>query len=205
MHPALARRIGRRALEILAGERFVGYDHVEALLELAAQARGSVSLPGQEAERQGDTLTLSRERAEPFANSFLVSLSIPGEVFLEPQGWAVSAHGGLAQVGVAGRPLHSRLGVAVLTSALTLPLAVRSRKRGDRFSPLGMGGQEKKLQDFLVDRKIPRRRRDLLPLVVDSTDRIVWVVGESVAEDFRVTEPSQGVIFLQARRLGGQG
>jgi tRNA(Ile)-lysidine synthase len=68
-----------------------------------------------------------------------------------------------------------------------------------------MGGQGKKLQDFLVDRKVPRERRDALPLVVDSADRIVWVVGESMAEEFRVTTPSQGVIFLKARRLGGQG
>ena len=63
-----------------------------------------------------------------------------------------------------------------------------SRRPGDRFRPLGMG-RAKKLQDFLVDRKIPREIRDSLPLVVDRDDRIVWVVGESVAEDFRVTEP----------------
>jgi TilS substrate C-terminal domain len=56
-----------------------------------------------------------------------------------------------------------------------------------------------------VDRKIAREMRDLLPLVVDSSDTILWVVGESVSEDFRVTEPSQGVIFLKARRLGGLG
>ena len=88
---------------------------------------------------------------------------------------------------------------------LTLPLAVRSRQPGDRVRPLGMGGRQKKLQDVLVDRKIAREQRDALPLVVDGTDRIVWIVGEAVAEDFRVTEPSRGVIFLKARRLGGQG
>ena len=44
-----------------------------------------------------------------------------------------------------------------------------------------------------------------LPLVVDGDDRIVWVVGQSVAEDFRVTAPKHGVILLKARRLGGVG
>jgi len=68
-----------------------------------------------------------------------------------------------------------------------------------------MGGKRKKLQDLFVDRKIPREFRDSVPLVVDDDDRIVWVVGEGVAEDFRVTAPSQGVIFLKARRLGGLG
>ena len=47
--------------------------------------------------------------------------------------------------------------------------------------------------------------RDGLPLVVDRDDRIVWVVGQSVAEDFRVTAPEKGVILLKARRLGGVG
>jgi len=109
---------------------------------------------------------------------------------------------------------HSRLSVpgegsrfeqAVAADGLTLPLAVRSRRPGDRLRPLGMGGREKKLQDLLVDRKVARNERDSLPLVVDSADKIVWVVGESVSEDFRITGASQAVIFLKARRLGGQG
>jgi tRNA(Ile)-lysidine synthase len=95
---------------------------------------------------------------------------------------------------------------AVLDAERVSPvLTVRSRRPGDRFKPLGMGGREKKLQDVLVDRKIERERRDSLPLVVDEIDRILWVVGEAVSEDFRVTEPSRAVIFLKARRLGGQG
>ena len=90
--------------------------------------------------------------------------------------------------------------VGVAAGALALPLAVRNRRPGDRFQPLGAPGG-RKLQDFLVDRKVPRDDRDLLPLVVDQRDRIVWVVGQSVAEDFRVTDPSQGVLLLKVRRF----
>ena len=43
-------------------------------------------------------------------------------------------------------------------------LTVRSRKEGDRFQPLGMD-DSKKLQDFMVDSKIPRVWRDRIPLV----------------------------------------
>ena len=90
--------------------------------------------------------------------------------------------------------------VGVAAGALALPLAVRSRRPGDRFRPLGAPGG-RKLQDFLVDRKVPRDDRDSLPLVVDQRDRIVWVVGQAVAEDFRVTDPSQGVLLLKVRRF----
>ena len=221
LHPALAVRVARIALETVAPGRFVGFDHVERLLALARDPRGegALSLPGQHAVRRGETLVLDSKRvdAQPFSNSFRVSLSIPGEVVLAPQGWAVSAARcartvaravGDTQPGQSPRTLKvecPRLEQTVAADGLTLPLAVRSRRPGDRLSPLGMGGRRKKVQDVLVDRKVPREGRDSLPLVVDSADKIVWVVGESVAEDFRVTEASQAVILLKARRLGGQG
>lgn len=201
---ALAMRVARLALQHLAPDRFAGFDHIDRLLTLADGE--SVSLPGQHAESRGGRIRLSRAPFRPFSNSFRVSLSIPGEVVLAEQGWAVSAHLG-ATPGVGGRqPGGDDEPEAWADPArLTFPLAVRSRRPGDRVRPLGMGGRAKKLQDVLVDRKVTREDRDALPLVVDGTDRIVWVVGEAVAEDFRVTEPSRGVIFLKARRLGGQG
>ena len=82
------------------------------------------------------------------------------------------------------------------------PLAVRNRRPGDRFRPLGLDGQ-KKLQDFFVDRKIARDTRDGVPLVVDDTDRIVWVAGHGIDEAFRVTDPAQAVIILKLKALGG--
>jgi tRNA(Ile)-lysidine synthase len=225
LHPALAVRVVRMVLEQVAPGRFVGFDHVERLLELARDSRGhgALSLPGQHAERRGETLVLGRrpDPPEPFSNSFRVSLSIPGEVVLTPQGWAISATAGDTQPGQSpgtpnrdsprGHPSGTlkvecpQLEQVVAADGLALPLAVRSRQPGDRVRPLGMGGREKKLQDVLVDRKVAREERDSLPLVVDSADKIVWVVGEPVTEDFRVTEASQAVIFLKARRLGGQG
>ena len=54
-------------------------------------------------------------------------------------------------------------------------ILVRTRRDGDRFQPLGMINT-KKLQDFMVDSKIPRACRDRVPLVVSSKG-IAWVVG----------------------------
>ena len=201
LHPALGMRVGRLALAMLAGGRFVGFEHVERLLELAAlEPSGAVSLPGQHAERRADRVVLSSADIAPFSNSFQVPLSIPGEVILEREGWVISG----ARDGVFTGECPP-LAAQVSAGAIRQPLCVRSRRPGDWVRPLGMGGRAKKVQDVLVDRKVPRESRDSLPLVVDSADRIVWIVGQTVSEDFRVTEPSQGVIFLKARRLGGQG
>ena len=208
LHPALATRVARNALSMLASRRFIGFDHVDRLLRFADALEGeAVDLPGQRAVRRGAMIVLgppaSRQRDLGHENSFRFPLSIPGEVTLDNQGWKVSAER-VESLGPAGTGPARAAEVVVAADPLTLPLAIRSRRRGDRFRPLGLR-HRKTLQDFLVDRKIPREIRDSLPLVVDAQDRIVWVVGESVAEDFRVTEPSRGVIFLKARRLGGLG
>jgi tRNA(Ile)-lysidine synthase len=202
LHPALASRVARIALARLGSGRYIGYDHVEGLLALAGQPEASaVSLPGQQARRLADRLVLSRNGPRGFANSFRVPLSIPGEVLLEAQGWAVSAELGSSLAGLRS----SGLEVALRAEDVSLPLTVRSRCPGDRLRPAGMRGRRKKLQDLFVDRKIARHERDAVPLVVDREDRILWVVGHAVAEDFRVTEPLQGVLLLKARRLGGLG
>ena len=204
LSPGVASRVVREALAAQAAGRFLGFQHIDNVLELAAAnvADGvSVSLPGQVATRRGGRIVLGPEPPAPFSNFFRFPLSIPGEVVLP--GWAVSAQR-IDGAGL-GRPAARGPEVVVAAGPLQSPLSVRSRRRGDRFRPLGMGGRGRKLQDFLVDRKVSRLERDSLPLVVDGDDRIVWVVGQSVAEDFRVTAPEQGVILLKARRLGGVG
>jgi tRNA(Ile)-lysidine synthase len=204
LHPALAGRVARIALAILAPDRHVGFDHVERLLALAGGTGPSAaSLPGQQARRAGELVTLQRPQPAAFANFFCVPLSVPGEVVLA-QGWAVSS--ALASVGTA-RPDEppGALTASVPLAGVSLPLRVRSRRRGDGLRPAGMQGRRKKLQDLFVDRKVPRELRDTVPLVVDSDDRILWVVGQAVAEEIRSTTASEGVLFLKARRLGGLG
>lgn len=101
----------------------------------------------------------------------------------------------------ASRAVLSNGSVALVRGDVS-GLAVRNRRPGDRFSPIGLGGR-KKLQDFFVDRKIARQDRDAVPLVVDETDRIVWVAGYALDEAFRVTDPAQPVVILRIKRFGG--
>ncbi|HET6261701.1 MAG TPA: tRNA lysidine(34) synthetase TilS, partial [Chloroflexia bacterium] len=55
---------------------------------------------------------------------------------------------------------------------------VRTRAPGDTIQPLGLRGR-KKLQDVLVDAKIPREMRDHLPVVALSGPggEVLWVPG----------------------------
>jgi tRNA(Ile)-lysidine synthetase-like protein len=81
------------------------------------------------------------------------------------------------------------------------PLVVRGRKDGDRIQPLGMEG-EKKIQDLLVDKKVPREERDTIPMVCDSTG-VVWVVGHTIAHRARVVPTTTQIIrFTSMARTG---
>lgn len=202
LDPALSRRIVRDTLSSVAPGRFHGLDHVEAVLDLD---RGSLDLPGVLVTLEGEFLSVaarlgrSPERAAKRAESnvFRYSLSIPGEACVPEAGLAISAEI------VIGRPLSSDTKdvVAVQASRAGGALSVRNRRLGDRLRPRGLGGS-KKLQDYFVDRKVPRAERDRIPLVVDPNDRIIWVVGHGVAEDYRVTAPEEAVLLLKVRHLG---
>jgi len=65
------------------------------------------------------------------------------------------------------------------------PLSVRAWQAGDRFSPYGMKGKNKKLQDFFTDRKVARHEREKVPLLV-APEGILWVVGMRQDERFVV-------------------
>lgn len=74
-------------------------------------------------------------------------------------------------------------------------LSIRSRRPGDRFQPLGMS-QSKKLQDFMVDAKIPRRWRERVPLIA-SPRGILWVAGWRIAHWARVQATTTKVLEIE--------
>lgn len=69
--------------------------------------------------------------------------------------------------------------------ALGTTLSLRTRRDGDTFVPLGMSSP-RKLQDFFVDRHVPRPDRDAVPLVL-SQGEIAWIVGHMPSARFAVT------------------
>ena len=76
---------------------------------------------------------------------------------------------------------------------------IRSRRPGDRFMPLGMS-DNKKLQDFFVDQKVPRMERDSVPLLV-AGDEIAWVIGHRVAEVFKVSGKTSRAVRIEIKPI----
>jgi len=211
---ALQRALLWRAMRDLASPRGVTYGHVDAVrrLMLSDTNGGSMDAPGLSVERIGGSVVLRGRRADavgrPAAappNLFRYPLSIPGEVALPDAGCiaaAPCAGPGAGPYATACTGSDGRHAALVRRDLVHGSLAVRNRRPGDRFRPVGLNGR-KKLQDYFVDRKVARRDRDAVPLVVDENDRIVWVVGHGIDEAFRVTDGSQAVLLLTFKAVGG--
>jgi len=141
---------------------------------------GVLSLPGNR------VLTLSYgclgcEEAESSRKGILPlearELTVPGSLTLPGAGIRVTA---VPCRWEGGEDFPSGKVALISRKAAPGSLLVRKRLSGDRFTPLGMT-RGKKLKDFLLDRKVPRKDRDRVPIVLNSEGEILWVGGIEIS------------------------
>jgi tRNA(Ile)-lysidine synthase len=195
---AMQRQIFRRAVKQLRGNlKDVEANHIEAMMDFLSKPAGKkLCLP--------DGLTLSTEYGRLVLALVQASIcplpplkgisniNIPGETDLPS--WRVRAD--IIQEVVGD---DNGLVASFDLDKVGKELTVRRRRPGDRFQPLGMS-QTKKLQDFMVDSKIPRSWRDRVPLIC-SPKQILWVVGWRIDDRVKVTENTKEILRLQFERL----
>ena len=197
LHPALQRHLLRRVLgEVLADLTDIQSIHIEKMMEALSKPAGKrLSLPRGLVFHVGYNTCLVTKGAvdtcpfPPLEGEY--KLNVPGDTAFP--GWRVKA--GIIRPGGKAEGLGACLDLDEAGS----DLVVRGRRAGDRFQPLGMG-EAKKLQDFMVDAKVPRSWRDRVPLVC-SSEGIIWVVGWRIAEPVRVTDSTKQVLRLEFKRL----
>lgn len=197
--PALRGRIVREAVRELRGRAAdVGLEHCQAVLELArAQPTGkSVELPAGLVAEVSYERVIVREVGRPVeAPQTEESLSAPGRLASEALGIVVEAQVLPREAWSAGDgPGEANLDYDRAGSQLVL----RNWRPGDRFQPLGMSGQ-KKLQDFFVDAKVPRRQRARVPLVAQVDGHILWVVGHRIDDRAKIGDNTSRVLRLTVR------
>lgn len=62
------------------------------------------------------------------------------------------------------------------SSELKMPLYVRNRKTGDRMEVKGMLGH-KKIKDIFINHKVAGADREMWPILVDSSEKVLWIPG----------------------------
>jgi tRNA(Ile)-lysidine synthetase-like protein len=75
------------------------------------------------------------------------------------------------------------------------PLVARPRRPGDRMRPRG-GVGSRKLSDLMIDAKIARRARAVLPVVTAADGALLWVPGLRPAEAARPSETTRRLLRI---------
>ncbi len=82
-------------------------------------------------------------------------------------------------------------------------LVVRPRQPGDRFRPHGLGGHSTKVNEFMINLKVPRALRSRWPLVAGQHG-IAWVCGLRLDEHALVRPTSRRAWEVRVIRRAGQ-
>ncbi len=193
--PALQRRLLRKAWAALRGDaRELTYNHLEQAMNFLrdGKAGGVIEFPRHIIMINGYgefRLTVARPNLEPVV--FCYALQIPGTTFIPEIGANIVVEiTGVPPVDAAGKKE-----LWVDAEKLSGPLQVRSRQSGDRFWPLG-GRGSKKIKEFFIDAKVPRRQRDRVPIITAGED-IVWVGGMRPDDRWQITDSTRKFLHLK--------
>jgi tRNA(Ile)-lysidine synthase len=198
---AAARRLVRRAMEVVKGDRLgIEFAHVNAVLELAAtdEGHGRLQAAGLDIIRSFQWLRFAKlvrggrddyELAAPFPEPFRV----PGAEF------AISLEV-VENAKVSGMYdcVYNKRMVSVDADRLCGPLTLRNWRPGDQYQPCG-GSGEKKIKTLFQEFRIPLWERRHWPVLRDQRS-IVWVRRFGPA--MHVVADSGTKRFLRIREIG---
>ncbi len=195
LHPALQRRFVRHAAQTL-GAADAGYEHITQAAALATrgEAGAQALLPGGLRLRVDySAVVVERADAPPppynyplLPRNSVISATTPGHTPLPGGTWTLHT---------SDTPVPAAQPLAIPSGA---DLALRTRRAGDQFAPLGLGGHHQSLRKWLINRKIPQALRAQLPLLtVNGQIAALFYAGQwFISEDFALQQDSPRVLYF---------
>ena len=167
--------------------------HVMAVINTINKPPGAkTNLPGGvTCVTNHDYLLVSIALLEPNVESVFnnrTMVNVYGQTTMN--GWTINTELVKKPTSFTTNPLTAYMDPRVLKG----PAFIKTWQPGDRFQPLGMRN-EKKLQDFFVDNKIPRISRPKVPLF-ECNGNILWVVGYRLSDISKVRHDSAEAVKI---------
>lgn len=194
MDRALSARVVRMAVAEVCGLRDVTSGHIERVLDLLTAPTGK-ELPlkrGARAQRSYEWLIIGVPRVN---GEFLFSFAL-GEFASDGINITVSRAAEFIKRGKN----EEYIDLAKVPDGAVL----RNRRPGDRIFPLGAPG-EKKLKDYFIDKKVPRKERERLVLLA-SGERVLAVIGMTVSAEIAVSDKTKEIAVIKVEdNYAGKG
>jgi tRNA(Ile)-lysidine synthase len=197
--PVKVELVRRSLAAVGSGERDLTQQHYKEILQLAEQNIGGrkIILPaGFVVSGEYGNLVFARAKERPKEKlSESVELEVPGQTrfgdcMIDVTIFEADGHD-IKKLKTEKNKSIERFDL----DKLKLPLAIRSRKAGDRFWPLGLVG-EKRVGKFLTAAKVPRELRKKLLIITDS-EKIIWLWPIRMSEQAKVTAETSKILQLQ--------
>ncbi|HHT9135937.1 MAG TPA: tRNA lysidine(34) synthetase TilS [Candidatus Wunengus sp. YC60] len=140
--------------------------------------------------------TLSKPRIPLLSE---IPIQIPGTTLIHPLGQLVSEILDTKDISLDVYKNTKTPGEEIFDlQCIAMPVTVRGRREGDIISPLGVRGH-KKIKDLFIDKKIPLKERDAIPIVV-MNNQPIWVIGICMDNSVKVTPDTRKILKLSFQR-----
>ncbi|WP_053955564.1 tRNA lysidine(34) synthetase TilS [Inediibacterium massiliense] len=199
-HRAIQKRILRQAIwEMVGNLKDIQMKHIQSIINLVEKNNlgNKIDLPrGLWVRIEEEYLIFSIEKKEIEKYDFEYNINIGEILYLQETSSEIFSHimdrKDLKQI---SKEDHVKL---FDYDKIRGNLVIRNRKDGDRFFPLGMKGS-KKLKDFFIDEKIPKQKRDEIPLICDEKE-IMWIVGYRVSEKYKIDQDTKKILVMSYKK-----
>ena len=205
LHPAMAGRCIRMAWKELTGN-VAGLEekHIAGILDLAGRKSSGLKLQlpkGVSASIEYDRLLLAASGREIQNPQFHIPLNVPGMAELPERGLLIyTALYDREEYEKVFRsiekPKETSLHQIFDYGKINKGINIRNRRNGDVFYPYRSPGS-KKLKEYFIDEKIPRGKRENIPLLAVDNN-IIWVMGYRTSEKYKVDNTSKVILSVRA-------
>lgn len=181
---AIVARIIFKAMRMLGINKDIERRHIALIKNLALNGENGkkINLPFEvNAIKEYDYLTLHKNKQSKSREERVFKC---GEFFVEDFGL----------VKVKKGEFSKREGYLMIDKDKLPKDAVwRFRKEGDEFTKFG--GGKKKLKSYFIDKKIPSRLRDIIPLLANGNE-IFLIAGYEISDKVKVDEKSKNIYYI---------
>lgn len=188
-HASVINRIIFDSLKEIGVFKDIERKHIDLIKELYdAQNGKKISLPSNLiAQREYDYITIYK------IEKVVVAQTYPFEV-------GKTNFAGLYNIDVKRTKNLELKKDSLLMDAKKIPETAiwRTRKNGDVFAKFGSGA--KALKNFFIDKKIPNRVRDFIPVLADGKN-ILCVLGHEISDTVKITDETKMAYMVSFKEI----